>query len=358
MEQEKKYTEEDEITLKELILKVQEYCWEVVRNWKWVVLITIPFVAFFLYKAISTPTTYAAQLTFMVNEDDGNGLGGMSAILGQFGLGGGKSKNNLDKILELAKSQRILNEVVFEKVKIGGVEDYLANHIIRIYDYEEKWDSDTTGLKNFRFTQDSLPAFSLIENRAIKRIYSNIIGTKKTKKLLESSYEDATGIMNLEVSTLNEALSMHLCSNIYEKLSSFYVNKTIEKQQQTFNVMLQKVDSISNMMSQKEYELASFLDSNRGLLNSKDRLRELRLRRDVEILNQSYGASLKNFEIADFSLKNKTPYIQVIDYPFAPLPRVEISIVKQFVLGLVAGLFFSILIIVLRKIYIETMQGA
>jgi len=80
-EKERRYIEEDEITLKELILKIKEFFWEVVRNWKWVVLIVIPFVTFFMYKAVSTPVTYEAELTFMVNEDDGGGMGGVSAIL-------------------------------------------------------------------------------------------------------------------------------------------------------------------------------------------------------------------------------------------------------------------------------------
>lgn len=344
---------EDEFTLRDLILVIRRYTTEIIISWKLIILLIIPFLIYFVYNVLNRQTTYMAELTFMVNEDDGNSMGGMSAILGQFIPGGGKSKNNLDKILELAKSQRILNEVVFEKEEIDGANDYIANHIIRIYDYEEKWEADLNG---FKFTKDSLANFSLVENRAMKSVYNNIVGTKKMKSLFTDSYEESTGIMTLQVATLNEKLSMSLCSNIYDKLSKFYVDKTIEKQQQTYDLMFEKVDSISQMMSNKEYALANFLDTHKGLLNSRDRLKELRLRRDVEILSQSYATSLKNFEIADFSLKNKMPYIQVIDYPFAPLPKMESSIIKQFLISLVAGLFFSILIVVLRKVYKDTMQ--
>ena len=43
---EQNYMEEDEITLKELILKVKEFFQEVLKNWWLVILITIPFVRF------------------------------------------------------------------------------------------------------------------------------------------------------------------------------------------------------------------------------------------------------------------------------------------------------------------------
>jgi uncharacterized protein involved in exopolysaccharide biosynthesis len=122
------YYQDDEITLKELILKIQEYWQEILKNWKLIFLIIIPFVAFFLIKAFLTPATYSAQLTFMVNEDEGGGgFGGVSAILGQFGFGGGgQSSYNLDKILELSRSRKIIQMALFEKVNIDGKKGLLS----------------------------------------------------------------------------------------------------------------------------------------------------------------------------------------------------------------------------------------
>ena len=39
---------EDEIKLKDLILMIQEYFNELLKNWIWIILITIPFILFFL----------------------------------------------------------------------------------------------------------------------------------------------------------------------------------------------------------------------------------------------------------------------------------------------------------------------
>ncbi|MDG1434802.1 MAG: hypothetical protein P8Q41_12365, partial [Saprospiraceae bacterium] len=72
---EQNYIEEDEITLKELIIKVQEFFQEVLKNWRLVILITIPFVLYFFYQTYKTPITYTSELTFMMNDDEGGGLG-------------------------------------------------------------------------------------------------------------------------------------------------------------------------------------------------------------------------------------------------------------------------------------------
>jgi len=355
MEQEKRYIEEDEITLKELILKVQEYFWEVVRNWKWVVLITIPFVVFFGYKAISTPVTYTAELTFMVNEDDGGGgIGGMSGILGQFGLGGGKGKNNLSKILDLAKSRNIIQQAMFDSVTINNREDKIGNHIILIYEYHETWKDDTTGLKQFLFDNNT-DQVSKLHNRVLKSIYSRIIGNSKMPGLFSNGVDEDTGIMRFNSSTVNEELSINLCNKIYEKLATFYVTKTIEKQKEVFDLMLQRVDSLQKKMQNTEYRLATFKDSYNGLFTTKSKLKEGQLERDVRVLNEMYAASLKNFEIADFSLKNKTPFIQLIDEPLGPLMAQGEPIVKNFILGGFLGVFISIVFLIIRKIYRDTM---
>jgi len=349
MEQERRYMEEDEITLKEIILKGQEYFREMVRNWKGVTFLTFLFAGIALYQTMSKSITYNAELTFMVNEDEGNSIGGVSAILGQFGLGGGsRGKNNLDKILELARSRQIIQGVMFEKVIINDKSDYLANHVIKIYDLEKEMKIDDSELY---FTTDSVLTFKREQLRVLKNVYSKIIGSSKVPGLLRTSYAEKTGIMNLSVKSTNEDLSIVLCKKLYLKLSNFYVNKSVEKQQQTFDVMFGKVDSLKKEMDKAEYSLARFIDRHRGLINSTDRLEEIRLKRDVQILNETYVISLKNFEIADFSLKSKTPFIQEIDIPIEPLVGERVSKIKKAILGGVLGCTLSLVFIFLRKIY-------
>ena len=352
------HKEEEDITLKQVILTTQEFYEEVLRNWKWIILFTIPFIAFMLYNAISTPAIYPATLTFMVNEDDGNSMGGISAILGQFGIGGArKGKNNLDKILELASSRKIISSVIFEKRKVDGKEDYIANHLIFLYEFHDKWDEDTTGLDGFLFIHDSIAIFNKTENKALKSVYRKIVGNEKKPGILTTSYDEETGIMSIGVSAQSEYCSIELSKLVYEKLSDFYIEKTTEKQNETFKVVQFKADSIKQLLNVKEYALANFKDSNRGLWATKTKLKELQLQRDVQVLNVMYGESLKNLEIADFSLRNRTPFVQIIDEPIAPITPSVKSKLSAIFIGGILGVFLSVSYFVFWKIFRDTMNA-
>ncbi|MDH3652051.1 MAG: hypothetical protein OEQ53_20360, partial [Saprospiraceae bacterium] len=56
------YYQDDEITLKELILKVKEYVKEILHNWILLALICLPIVGYKLYQAFTERTVYPAEL--------------------------------------------------------------------------------------------------------------------------------------------------------------------------------------------------------------------------------------------------------------------------------------------------------
>ncbi len=350
---------EDEITLKELILSIQEFSKEVLKNWKIILAVALVMIGIFVLRAHFTPVTYKAELTFMVNEDGGS-MNGVNAILGQFGFGGGKTSSNLKKILKLSQSKKIIQEVLFKRVKLSQKdgfeeEDFLANHIIRLYDFHEKWSEDETGMANFFFTKSNIKEFSRTENRALGAVFTKVVGKEDIEGLFETSYSEETGIMNLTVMSESELMSIFLTKYIFESLSVFYVTKTIEKQQQTFDIFNLKADSISTELRAKEIELANFRDRSFGTLMRKDKVKEQLLQRDIQILTLLYGEVLKNLEIADFSLKNKTPFIQEIDIPTVPIKGREPSKVMAVIFGFLFGTVIGIIAIVFRKIYQDAM---
>ena len=352
------YIEDDEITLKELIQKLQEFWREVWKHWLLIGLIILPIVAFMLFRAFTTPVTYPANLTFMVNEDEGNSIGAMAGILGSFGLGGGAGgKYNLDKILELSRSRKIVQMALFEKAKVDGVEDYFANHIIRVYKLHKEWEDDTTGLVNFLFTHDSLSLFTNPENKALQILHKKIIGDPDSRcaQLLSSSISEETGIMTMAMTTESEDLSIQFLDTLYSKLSHFYVEKSIEKQQHTYDVMKSKTDSLHRALSSTQYQLLKFQDTNRGLSLRQFEAKKVRLQTEAQVLAVAYGEALKNLELADFSLKNATPFVQVIDQPIPPIKPKRESKLKALIIGCFLGGFLGVAFVLGRKIIRDAM---
>jgi G-rich domain on putative tyrosine kinase len=365
------YLENDEITLKELLLKLSEYGQEVRKNWFIIALICLATTGFFMYKAFVNRPEYLAKLTFMVNTDDSKSAGGAAAsILGQFGLGGGDSKDNLDKILALSKTNTILEKALFRKVTVDGVTDCYANELIRDLLIHEKWEKDTSGLKGFLFSttdlakpnrkesltgylysDDNTNKLTRVESNALKALIDKLVGNEGEVPLFNSNYDKKTGIMSLTLNTYSEDLSIKLLEEIYLQLSKFYIDKTVEKQKRSYELVSAKADSIESALNGVEYRQADFEDHNRMILFEKAKLPKLRLNRDRTVLNLMYNEAVKNQELAEFSLKNKIPYVQAIDTPFPPIKPTKESKAKALIIGLVSGFFLGVIFIIMRKIY-------
>ena len=257
--------------------------------------------------------TFNAELTFMVNsEDSGGSMGGVTSLLGQFGLGGGGGgEYNLDKIVALGKSRRIIQRVLLDSALIGEKDDLIANHLIQRYDFHEEWkDADNAELHGFLFTTGDPAAFDRTANGVVKSLYSFMIGnpSKGEEGLMRLDYEEETGILRLRVQSLKESLSIIICEKLYEALSEFYILQSTEKQRFTYNKLQAKVDSLRNELNATEYRLARFQDQSMNVFRRQELLEQSRLARESQILTIMYGEAIKNLETANFLLKDATPF--------------------------------------------------
>ena len=357
--------QEDEITLKELILKIKGFWSEIVKFWFWILLLGAVIGLYMGYTAFKTKPQYKAELTFMLNDNDGGGgMPGLGGLLGTFGLGGGGGSVNLDKIVELSKTRKIAKKLLFKKCIINNKNDFIANHLIDykvelnewankpFYDF---WSAESK-IKNFKFKSDSINSFDRTNNSILKSVHSLLIGNANNTGLIRTKYVEETGIMSISAVTGSEELSYYLCDNQYAILSEYYVSKTIEKQKYTFDLLSEKSDSIQIALRNAQYSLASYKDKNQNMYTSKDNLNELRLTQEVQKLGAMYAEVSKNLEIASFSLKSKTPFMQEIDEPLLPLRPAKPSLFRSLIIGGFLGVFLSIGIIVIRKVYRDTME--
>jgi hypothetical protein len=336
----------DEITLGELIRKVREWIDEVWRQKKLPIALALLGAAIMSYTWFSYTPVYPATITFSVDEDEAGAGGGLTSLLGQFGLGGVRpTRYNLDKILALSKSRRVIQDAFFKRVTIDGQTDYLANGLLREYKLDRIDD------KEFRFTHDSLPAFGRDENDRLVALYELVVGPpeKPKKALVTADYNEDSNIMSLTAATTHEVLSFELAQGLFESLSNYYVNKAIEKQLKTYRIVSAKRDSVMTVLRSAEYQLASFKDRGRGLVFRTDQITEMRLQREITALAAIYTEVAKNTEVADFALRNKTPFIQVIDAPVYPLRPVVYSLPRKILIGLILGGFIGALVVIVRK---------
>ncbi len=348
----------NELTLEDIAINFINAFRTVVRYW-YIPLAFAGLLGYYMYnKAIKAIVTYNADLTLLVN-DPNNGLGGgaVSALLGQVGLagGGGNSDYDLDQIIDISKSKYIIYQSILKKGIVDGVEDFYANHIIRAYNLHKEWEKDTSiriPIKNFLFTRGDYAKFTPIEHKAALAVYKHILPAIGDQIYI-ASYSKATSIMKLSVNSVNHDLSLNLVREIYDNLSDFYINRQMDKERQTFNVLRDKRDSIKTVMRAKEYQTAELAQTRRNYIFETDKVEETRAQSEAQIAKQGYLEIQKQYELADFALKSKLPFIQAIDEPYPPLSPKKVSKLKNTALGTAIGFAIGIIFVLFGSTFMN-----
>ncbi|MCO6462360.1 MAG: hypothetical protein J5I59_13235 [Saprospiraceae bacterium] len=312
---------------------------------KWIVLffcIAIGVAGYFYAKM--KPFIYPAKLTFMVNEDESSKLtGGLAVLLGRVGVGS-SGKINLDKMIELSKSRNIIQSALLAKVKVNERTDYFVNHFINIYELNK---TNKDGEEDVLFTHSNVDSFTIEENRMLIKTYNLLTGEKG---ILSTNYSEKSGIMEMALNSINEELSINFVDTLFQKLSEFYISKSIEKEYKTYSILKQKVSKLFAEMNQKEYSSARIEDQTLGEWRKTDNVPVVLNRRDANVLLMVYGEALKNLEIAEFSLNSKTPTIQIIDSPIKPIKPIVTSKTIYTAVGFMAGLLLSLVFIFIKNV--------
>ena len=345
-------SQDDEVTLKELILKVKDYYGEIKRNWK----IMAVFVTFGLlvqvYRVLTFKKYYNATVTFMVNDAKGPSMGG---VLGQLGGLMGDKEEKLDKILELARSRKMVGKTLFQKGTINGKEDFYANHIIDIEQLQDRWAKDTI-LNGFSFKEGKIADFKNADNSALLEIYKQIVGGEGVKDpLYEASSNKKTGILTFSIKTRSEALSLQLSEAFFRSLSEYYVESSTRKERETYAILKTKKDSIERILNNNDVVSAQRDDQSNSLVSSIDKVPAKRYSRNNVILTALYGEIVKNSEMADYALKSSTPFVTIIDEPIPPLKPTKMGWISSAIIGLIIGGFLGALFVIGRKIYREAL---
>jgi hypothetical protein len=349
-------------SLRQSLKTFKDYLRMLFKNWWIIALVSLLFGIRNYILAKSNDVDYLASQSFMVKEDEGSGSL-FSNILGQFGLKGGGRKGdyNLDKLMEISKSKKIMTRTLFERCEINKKNDLLINHIIEIYELSKTWDSELADFQGFNSTKASSKKraegpFKRHEHKAINEVYKLILGYGGQSGKMGINYSDESGIIYLNFLTRNEELSKAMTGLLYDNLSEFYINQAKEKQEITLDKLEEKRDSLHSILVSKEFELAKLTDQGYGVIMQQDKVVKSRLTSEIFLVNTMYSELIKNVENAAFSLKNSTPIFQTIDQPQFPLQIIAKPTIISVLKGLIIGGLLAIAILVGRRLFILELE--
>jgi hypothetical protein len=298
-----------------------------------------------VYYFLNRPTSYVANLTFMLQEENEPNAQGASAIsavdpLASFLLTRVTTQAiSLDRLKDISLSQKVITNMLFNKCIIKGKEDFLANHYLKIYyGYgPEAYFRNFRGLNSLK--------------REEYLVFKQIMGTIRAGNV--SIEQTKSGAYLLNIATIDEELSKVMCELFYQNLSNFYIDKTTEKAQRNYIFLRNRLDSVRNLLYSTEYTVANFEDRSHNLLLTTARVPQSRQYRNTEYYTTIYGETLKSFEASKVALNNITPVFQVLDRPFYPLFSERFSGALTLFIGVIATFFFILIVfaIIYFKVY-------
>ena len=353
MTDEQQQIDNDEISLKELIQKIQEWIAYLKTQWKLIIgIAALGGIIGFVYASFQKPT-YLATTTFVLEEDKGGGgLGGAMGLASSFGFdlgGGGGGLFTSSNIIELMKSRLVVEKTLLNPVQIAGKEISLADYYIQINELKEGW-SKKPRLANINFPVNAdRTKFSLEQDSILYGISSGL-----TKNNLAIAQKDKkVSIISLTVKTESELFSKLFCEQLLKETSDFYIETKSKKSRLNVDILQRQADSIRAELNGAITGVAAASDNVYNLNPAFNVKRTPSTRRQIDVqANTTILTQLvAQLEISKVSLRKETPLVQLIDRPILPLEKDKVGRLKSLVLGGFLAGFLTVLYLVFGQLY-------
>ncbi len=344
---------EDEISLKELIIKLKDWCTYLLSKWMVIGLAGIIGASIGLVYALNDKPIYTATLSFVL-EDEKSGGGGLSGALGlasQFGIDVGGSAGGIftgTNLLELFKSRRMVEQTLLKPVAVGGKTISYAEWYIQNAQWRKVWEKKS-GYENIQFLPNAdRDKFTRVQDSIMGVMYSDL----SKNGLVVSQKDKKISIISVEVKSLDELFAKSFTEAIAKEVSDFYVQTKSKKANLNMAILERQTDSIRQELNGAITGVAVANDNTFGLnpaLNVQ-RVPSARRQVDVQANTAILTVLVQQTEMAKVTLRKETPLIQVIDRPILPLKKEKFGKAKGILLGGFLAGFLIVLGLVFRKL--------
>jgi hypothetical protein len=341
----------DEISLKELIVKLKEWFDYLISKWKIIFLVSLIGGLLGLSYSLMQKPTYTASLSFALeDENSGGGLGGAFGLASSFGidLGGGGSIFTGSNLTELFKSRSMVEQTLLSPVVVKGKTISLAEMYIQKEGWRAEWNSNPK-YKSIQFlSKGDRKNFTRVHDSIFGVIYQ---GLSKTG-LSVGQRDKKVDIMSIDVVSTNELFSKYFCEALAKKVSDFYIETKSKKSRENMIILERQTDSIRRELNGAITGVAVANDNTFGLNPAMNVRRAPSARRQVDVqANTAILTELvKQSELAKVTLRKETPLIQIIDRPILPLPKERFGKATGILLGGFLAGFLVVFGLIIRRV--------
>jgi len=340
-------TDSDEISLKELLEKLQKL-WKFLLS-KWIFIVSagmIGGVIGFVY-AYKQPVKYIAKMTFVVEDAKGGG-GGLASLAGQFGFdvgGGGGSIFSGDNILLFLKSESLVRETLLTPFdEKSGIT--LADRYAEVNKMKEGW-SKNEKIGNIQFSKFNADNLPRKEDSLLQAIESGIIKTE----LAIARPDRKASFIEAKSTSLDEAFAKIFLDRLVKVASDRYVESKTKTKTTNVAMLQRRADSLTAVLNNKTYNAAA---SQQSLVDANPALKTSSISSEITTRDKTMAATIfaevvKNLELSKTLLNQETPIIQIVDQSTFPLEKEKTSKLNSLILGGFLSGFLTILYLIASK---------
>jgi hypothetical protein len=338
---------EEQITIKDIILKVISIGKSILKNWKIVLLFALiggGLGFYYDYSKQKDPTFKANNQFYLETSTPTNNYGGFANIFtgGDNGANGGLFSG--ENLLTLIKSADFLEKTFLREVTVNGKKHILANffHDKNISPKEEKEKKEKKIKDQYVYlTHTNKEKFTLAEFNSLAVVQGPAVMATTLKP------EEKTSFMNLEVITYDDTLSKVYSDAFLETLREYYLDSKTSKIKTTIQRQQRIVDSLRYVTQANESSLARIQDQNQETVFEQGKVQETRLNRKTTLLNQTWAEQERSLQQLKFQLYQDSPLFKITTPQRFPILPMEASLFKSYRNGILIGLFLSFIFIAL-----------
>ena len=324
--------ESDEITLKDIVLKIKQW-WAIV--WPQRTKIILPALAIGLMAAmytkfISKPTYTASYQLFF--EEDGGSMSSAMRLASSFGLSmGGSGATSSITVQEYLTSRDNISRAMMAASGQGVMaERYYAYALYEDQEFNEMFYANFG--KNQRYTDSILSEITLELNEGF----------------IAASLDEESGTVNFAINGYDEAFVYDLSKALISNTEDAFLDWKKKKGQSAVEAFQGKVDSLEIALDATLRRLGEYQDQNNSLISAVDKMEQMRLTIDMEALKVAYGEYIKGLEMSKADLMNLEPPFKYFDEPTYPLYKQKGSAAKAGIFGSVITSFLLVLFFIGR----------
>lgn len=337
----------DEVTLKDLLLKVADFVRFILTKWYIVAVFGLVGGLIGFFYADSKDRTYTATTTFVLESSEKSGLSQYAGVAAAVGIDLGGNAGGIfqgDNILELYKSRSMIERALLSKTFEEG-DELLIERFMSLGNNSETDSDKLIKLPDFDFRRNS-EGSSAEENRFKDSLITNFTKTINTSFLKVDKADKKSSLIQVDVTSTDEIFSKSFNESLVAHVNKFYINTKTGKSLKYIQALEKKIDSVSTVMSGAIYSSAEIMDRTPNL-NPIRQVQRMAPSQKAQFSAETNKAILsqliQNLEISKMSLVQEQPLIQIVDYPIFPLEVKSYSKTKFTVIGMFVLISMSII---------------